>query len=141
VREARWPRRKAVSTRQRFGQLAYGGKDRATDNGPEPVWPAEYPPATQIPRAPVTENPVVGSFVRAMQKSGVPDRGPPKPSAQRQLPRKSLSRPVGGSDRRPGEELKTSEKAAGAVNTRFDIATRSGIGLVRVSILLILQVP
>jgi hypothetical protein len=33
---------------------------------------AEYPPVTWIPRAPVTENPVVGSLVRAMQKSGVP---------------------------------------------------------------------
>jgi hypothetical protein len=36
------------------------------------VWPAEYPPATQIPRAPVTENSVVGSLVRSMDKSGVP---------------------------------------------------------------------
>jgi hypothetical protein len=34
--------------------------------------PAEYPPVTWIPRAPVTENPVVGSLVRAMQKSGLP---------------------------------------------------------------------
>ena len=33
---------------------------------------AQYPPVTQIPRAPVTENPVVGSLVRAMQKSGLP---------------------------------------------------------------------
>jgi hypothetical protein len=42
---------------------------------PEPATagtPAEYPPVTWIPRAPVTENPVVGSLVRAMQKSGVP---------------------------------------------------------------------
>jgi hypothetical protein len=42
---------------------------------PEPATagtPAEYPPVTGIPRAPVTENPVVGSLVRAMQKSGVP---------------------------------------------------------------------
>jgi hypothetical protein len=42
---------------------------------PEPATagtPAEYPPVTWIPRAPVTENPVVGSLVRAMQKSGLP---------------------------------------------------------------------
>jgi hypothetical protein len=42
---------------------------------PEPATagtPAEYPPVTWIPRAPVTENPAVSSLVRAMQKSGLP---------------------------------------------------------------------
>jgi len=76
-----------------------------------------------------------------MQKSGVPIAERPnlllKGSGR-------VNRFLGSeeeSDRRSSEELEASEKAAGAVNTRFDIATRSGIGLARVSILLILQVP